>query len=102
MKRIVIVTFFLCSLPAYAADDPSNSRRLVQVGQPVFHQLDQTSGTWSGWVQVSASPCTDQPSISTQFTFTNVKDQEQVLKQIAPMLDSTEKTAEELEKRCKK
>jgi hypothetical protein len=102
MKHVTVAAFVLWSLPAYAANDQSNPRRLVHVGQPVFQTLNANDESWSGYVQVSSSPCPDQPIISTQTNFSNAKDQEDVLRQIAPFLDVTEKTAEDLEKHCKK
>jgi hypothetical protein len=101
MNRAVIFTFLLGALPAYAADDQSSSRRLLHIGQPVFSVLNGDKN-WNGYVLVSASPCPEQPTISTQFEFINVSNKEDVLEKIAPRLDATEKTAEELEKLCKK
>jgi hypothetical protein len=99
MNRILILPFLLWPLSASAAED--QSRRLIHIGQPMFTILNGDK-KWNGYVTVTASPCSEQPMISTNLNFFNVRDQEDVLERLAPMLDDIEKTAEELEKQCKK
>jgi hypothetical protein len=101
MNRFLILSFLVLSLPAYAAEEQPQSRRLLHIAQPVFSNLNG-DGTWNGYVQVQESPCQDQPMISTQFGFTKVKNKDEVFTHIADQLDATEKQAEELEKLCKK
>jgi hypothetical protein len=101
MTRFAILATVLFSLPAYAVEDASSHWRLLHLGRLVFTTLNGDRN-WNGYVFVNAAPCEDQPVISTNFQFFNVKDKEEAFSKLADQLDQTEKTAEQLEKQCKK
>jgi hypothetical protein len=103
MNRFAIFGFFLCSLPAYAADESAQRWPRLTIGPPVFGRTPLEDGAWKEAFAVTERLCPGDNVAANSLQFrVKTKQPEEALAQVSGDLNLMEKQAEIIASNCPK